>query len=678
MPDHQQKTGLQVRLPESDFDYCNIASTPSVCSDPGTIDLLNHLDGFSVNPRIMVCFSTGIDVNTLSSGISILPVSRHGAPIAINQIFYAQTRKRNCAFAKPNQVLNQQSSYLLLVTDAVHDAGGKSVGPDPAYTACINNAPDDYCAGLSHALAQAHLKGHIVTASLFTTLSATTWLEQARQFVNGFHPLAVPAGLPFTFTLSDVRNITWSPQGSGLPPQPIPLAALSGVKSIAFGLYLSPNFLDPTNGTIAPTPTNTPIGGPVPTPTALLGYALVSFHVFLPATPRPTGGFPVVIYGHGLGDNQFGAPTFIAGTLAKHGFATLAMEIQGNGYGPGSTVQVTDNFGIPHTVSTPGRGIVLPGNSQIGPTDGCIAPGAVAIRDCGRQTAVDLFALVKTIQQTHGLGMNLDPKRIYYVGQSFGSNYGTLVQAVEPGISAAVLNGDGGTLVDVARLSITGRVLANAYLKSVNPLLLNSDQSQGRYFNDNYVFRDRPPLVNDITEAPAIQAAFEAADWLDISGDPLAYALHLKTSPLAGVPAKNTLFQFGYGDLEMPNPTESAVIRAANAQSSSWFLHFDEALASHPELLAVESVQAPFPILPHRVLSNETIFDTLPSGELAYPAETSLALAEQEQVAAYFASNGKHNANPNRFLTGTFQPSSNLFEAPTTLPESPNFLILFP
>ena len=61
---------------------------------------------------------------------------------------------------------------------------------------------------------------------------------------------------------------------------------------------------------------------------------------------------------------------------------------------------------------------------------------------CARQTAVDLFTLVHAIQSTQGLGLNLDPSRIYYAGQSFGSFYGTLFEAVEPNVSAAVLNAD--------------------------------------------------------------------------------------------------------------------------------------------------------------------------------------------------------------------------------------------
>ncbi len=201
------------------------------------------------------------------------------------------------------------------------------------------------------------------------------------------------------------------------------------------------------------------------------------FMYFFP--PRPlgpanqgNGKIPVVIYGHGLGDSQFGAPTYIASTFAKNGFATLAFEVTGHGFGAGSTVTVTLNNGSSFSEPTPGRGIQL-STTGIGPTDGCIVPGPFGIRDCGRQTAVDLFALVHAIRSTNGLGLNLDPNRIYYVGQSLGSIAGTLFMAVEPTVNAAVLNGAGGTEVDIARLAITARPLGLAYLASVDPLLFN-------------------------------------------------------------------------------------------------------------------------------------------------------------------------------------------------------------
>jgi hypothetical protein len=118
----------------------------------------------------------------------------------------------------------------------------------------------------------------------------------------------------------------------------------------------------------------------------------------------------------------------------------------------------------------------------------------------------------------------------------------------------------------------------------------------------------------------AIQAAFEAADWLGMLGDPLSYAPHLQSAlRLANVPVKSTLFQVGQGDLEVPNPTEFAVVSAAGAQSSAWFFLFGQAVADgHPELLGVTTPDvAPLPILPHRILANPTV---LPGG---VPSELS-------------------------------------------------------
>jgi hypothetical protein len=681
--DQGQKTGLRINLPSSS-ENCDPASSPSVCSN---VTLLNQLDGFSVNPRVMVCFSAAVDTTTLRDNISIVPVygdaghANPGPAVKLNQLIFDPAS--NCAFAKPNQVLNQQSRYLLIVMNSLKDNSGTQVKADAAFENCLKST-DPYCqqlqGALDHMPPSLVYRANIVAASLFTTMSATTWLEQARQFViSNQPPVVLPAGTPTSFQLSKVKSISWLPAQSGLPPQDIPVSALSGVGQITFGFFLSPNFLDPLNGIIPNTPTQTAVTSPIPIPGVPAGtpagYVPVSFHVFLPAGAPPPGGFPLVIYGHGLGDDQFGAPTFMASTLAKNGFATLAIEITGHGYGAASTVQLTDTNNTIHTVLTPGRGILLPGSEYIGMTDGCIVPGPIAVRDCGRQTAVDLFALIATLHETHGLGLPLSSKILYYVGQSLGSTYGTLLHAVEPSVAAAVFNGDGGTSVDTARLSISGRPLGISYLATLGLLNVPPAAPEAYFhdqFNDNYVFRDNPPVVNNVPGAMPEQAAFEAAEWLGMVGDPLSFAGHLKTAPLAGVPPKPTLFQFGFGDLEVPNSGESRVVLAADARSSSWFFRLDLAALKygHTELLGVEMPGVPFPILPHRILSNPTIFDV--------PAETSIALAEQQQTAAFFASGGQSNPDANLFVTAPFSPSQNLFQLSGPLPEQLNFLQVAP
>ena len=675
--DTAQKTGVRVNLPSA-------CGTPAVSACVNT-KLLNQLDGFSVNPRVSVCFSDAINPGTLNDAIQFIAADGSGTTVKANQAIYDPTAK--CAYAKPDRVLAEDTRYLMLVSEPLNDTAGQKVQAAQGFADCLNGkTPGNYCAALSGALGQTGRNvsgsGKLLSASLFTTMSATDWLQKARRVADASPAVVLPAGSVSSFDLADITSLTYMPQddtGTN-PAMAIPISALEGVGNIVFGLYLSPNFLDPSGiipGSIAASPTNQPIVGPVALPgldpPLPAGYVPVSFHVFLPSGKNPQAGWPVAIYGHGLGDNQFGAPTYIASTLAQKGIATIAIEIPGHGFGPLSHVEVVDTAKARYIVQTPGRGLPLSAGGTYGPTDGCILSGPLAVRDCGRQTAVDLFALVHTIQMTQGLGLDLDPAQISYVGQSFGGTYGTMFHAVEPAVGRAVLNVAGGTSSDVSRLAVTARPLAAYYLGTNNPPLLNvpppnnapSEAYFHDMFNDNYVLRDMPVVVNDIPGAMPIQAAFEVVDWLGMLGDPLAFAPHLKSFPLPGVSPKSTLFQFGFGDLEVPNPTESAVVRAADGLNTTWFFRFDLAANSHPELLTVAFPDNPkLPVLPHRYLSNPTIFSV--------PAEQSIALAAQMQVAAFFKGQGIRNPNP--FLSAPFSPSSKLFEIPAALPEKLNFL----
>jgi hypothetical protein len=658
-----QKTGLQVNLP-----------LPAGCPMSPTTPCVNtleenQLDGFSVNPRITICFSGPVNPATLQGGITISPVASPSSIIKINQILFDPAG--NCAYAKPDQVLNQQTEYLLAITSDVTDAGGKRLVADKDFSTCAKKGGSSYCEALSEAIGQFNSKTNgnpledVIGASLFTTMSATTWLEKARGQVNsGLIPDPVlPAGFVSSFNLASVQSITWMPQSgvSGVNyNQTLPLNVLGGVEKIAFGLFLSPIYLNlsgPQAGTISTTPTNLP--------NALPNLVIpVSFHVFLPpASKMPEDGFPVIIYGHGLGDNQFGAPTFVASQWAQKGFATLAMEITGHGYGSFGTTQVKTSSGN-YTVMTPGRGIQFSPAAPIGPSDGCILPTAIATRDCSRQTAVDLMALIRTMRDSHGLNLNLDSSRIYYVGQSFGSFYGTLLEAVEPNVTMGTLNAGGGTQADVARLSPIARQLGAVYLASFAPPLNNVPPAPSQTyfhdsFNDEYVYRGQG-ITDNVPGALAIQAALEAPDWLGMLGDPLSYAGHLQTAPLSGVPAKKILVQFGLGDLEVPNPTESALVRAGGLQASTWVLRTDIMATVDPVPLGILDPTGTYPIYPHRFLSNPTIFSE--------PTEQAIALAAQSQIADFYSSGTI--PNPNTYLPSNLQ----VFQNANPLPDLLNFL----
>lgn len=662
VPDSTQLTGVRVNLPASE-DTCDLMSAAVVCSNQ---QLLNTLDGFSENPRLMVCFSGPVNPETLRFGIFVLELSAQGrATFAslmeaqpINQVLYDPVS--NCAFGKPNNVLAQDTTYALITTAAILDANGNSVEAAPEFRACLRGG-SAYCDSLQSALMGFGLPWWplpMTGASVFTTMSATAWAQAAHAVADATPPSVTPAGTLSIFNISDLKSLVWNtPQSASPTTQTIPLNVLSGVGEIAFGLYDSPIFLDPQTGTITFGPSKNPLASqPVTEP--------VSFHVLLPATAPPANGYPVLLWGHGLSDNQFGASTYLASTFAKNGFAVLAIEVTGQGYGSDSTVTVTTNGGQVYTEATPGRGVLLHGNTTIGPEDGCVVIGSpVGTRDCNLQTVVDLSAMVNAIRSTGVLGLPLDPNRIYYGGQSEGSIFGTVFNAVEPHVKAAVFSAGGGTSVDIARLALTARPLGLAYAEPrglYNVELLGAPPEP--YFNDpmndNYVFRDEPPVVNEVIGAPAVQAGFESADWLQMLGDPLSFGSHLKLDPLPGITPKPVLFLYSMGDLEVPNPTNSALIRAAGLESTSWYLLSDRAFAIAQKDGYTDLYN------PHTLFSYPTMFE--------YPDQESIGLAEQQQAAEFLASGGKENPNPNPLLTGPYK-GIQLFVIPPSLPERLNY-----
>src|SRR6267142_6497088 len=119
--DHDQNTGVRVKLPKPDC-----AVRPSDCAD---LDVINTLDGFNLQPRLSIPFSGPIDVSTVSSStVFLLRLGHHGHrgdPVGINQIVWDPAT--NTLHAESDELLDQHTRYLLVVTDGVRDADGDRV-----------------------------------------------------------------------------------------------------------------------------------------------------------------------------------------------------------------------------------------------------------------------------------------------------------------------------------------------------------------------------------------------------------------------------------------------------------------------------------------------------------------------------------------------------------------------
>jgi uncharacterized protein (TIGR03437 family) len=649
VPDAAQKTGLRVNLPLPD---CAVQRT--TCE---TYRLLNELDGFNLHPRIVVRFSGPVDTNTLQRGIRILWLENVNAEekglrpaghiSGIERAIFDPAT--NTLYAKPDEPMDQHRRYVILVTDAVRDALGSPVVADPAFRNCIGAVPNDYCTQLAQAQATTSpLPGQIVSASVFTTLSATSWLERARMAGQTTPPdvkRGVSVNLGTTAAATLRQQTTTNPAGFEDATVPVPALVTAGADRVTFGAYTSPDFLD-TRHTIPTAPTAAPLAAPGST-------TEITFHAFTPSGSAPASGYPVIVFGHGLGDSAFGAPTLVAGSFARSGFATLVINAVGHGSGPQTELVLTSLSGQRTTVAVPGRGVDTNNDGRIASREGCmLTASGIAVRDCLRQTAVDLMQLVRAIRtgiDLDGDGTpDLDPGRIYFAGQSLGALYGTLFTAVEPDVRAAAFNVGGGTVADIGAVSDQFKPLARDILAMHVPPVLNA----GNDFNANPVLRNQPVRVNDVPGAIEVQNYLELLEWLQATGDPISYAPHLRLSPLLGVPEKRSLFQIARGDRTIPNPANANLIRKAGGEGMTVMYRHDVARANSAGLSEN----------PHAFLVD---FRSIHG--------TAVARAAQDQIVGFFAADGNTIPDANSTALSLLFLGNNVFERPAAPPEDLGF-----
>ena len=202
--------------------------------------------------------------------------------------------------------------------------------------------------------------------------------------------------------------------------------------------------------------TGYPAGGAIPGPwsnpvTPLkLGDAALQVRIFVPDGTMPTGGWPVTVFGHGLGSNRI-TSYLIASQLARAGFATVAIDFVGHG---ARAVRVS-NVAAAGCADGTGR----PNPSQ---DPQCYAPflstNLATTRDNIRQTVLDLQTVIQSVKLCTAATscaanatdfLQANPAKIGYMGISLGGIIGAVVTAVSSDVKAAVLNVPGAGLVDI-------------------------------------------------------------------------------------------------------------------------------------------------------------------------------------------------------------------------------------
>lgn len=472
---------------------------------------LANLDGYALEPQLKIQFSGPVRLDTLRDGIYIeYGTVRHrdgfatypdGHRTPINQV--AWDPRTNTAYAKPDEQLEHDRDYTLVVSERVLGSNGQPVQP---------------------------------SRTSFHTMNVVRSLR------------AVDLGRAGTFKVHASRVID--------------LASFRGIK-IQF---------DIGNALI-----DTPFPGDLATVLALGLRRLVFFeftspsgevihgNAWLPERAAPAAGYPVVLAGHGLGDQRLAGPAFFASALVTNS-AVLSINAVGHGFGPRSRVLLERPDGSTLEIPIPGRGRDVDNTGQIDPFDGCVlvAPGAPAfIRDCLRTTALDYRKLIREIEggiDFDGDGRrDLDANRIQYLGQSLGAMYGSILMGLEGNLQGGVLNVGGGSAIETARYSPTLRTVLALYFTLTHPEVLSGflqlpDPLLGRY--------QEVRVLSDARSGPYLEY-LDRIQMLESDGAPASFGPFLKQATLYGNGIKRVMFQYAVGDQTVPNPSNGQLIRGA-------------------------------------------------------------------------------------------------------------------
>lgn len=202
--------------------------------------------------------------------------------------------------------------------------------------------------------------------------------------------------------------------------------------------------------------------------------------ITVPKSARPTNGWPVVIFQHGITGNRT-QMLAIGPTLASAGFVTVAIDLPLHGVlGPLSPTNPfyqsgsERHFELDVATNPSGSCLSAPaGDGQTDPSGTCFINLASLItsRDNLRQAAADLIHLVKSLQaidetnldlDANGATDDIDETQIHFAGISLGSIVGTTMLGVNTDVQAASISVPGGGLGKLLDASATfGPVIAS-------------------------------------------------------------------------------------------------------------------------------------------------------------------------------------------------------------------------
>lgn len=259
--------------------------------------------------------------------------------------------------------------------------------------------------------------------------------------------------------------------------------------------------------------------------------------ITVPKTAKPAGGWPVVIFQHGITGNR-AQMIPLGATLAGAGFVTVSIDLPLHGISSTDTFAAFRQAGNERTfdldISAGSSCLSAPsGDGTTDPSGTCFINLASlpTSRDNLRQAVSDLINVAKSLPSLDldGGGADIDSTKIYFAGISLGSIVGTTFLAVNSDVKAAALSVPGG---GVSRLLDAS--------KSFGPIIAAG--LSGAAFSGAGLSGPNAPFEGTDTYETFIRFAQHLVD----PGDPINYA----TAANAG---HSLLMHEVIGDTVVPN-----------------------------------------------------------------------------------------------------------------------------
>jgi hypothetical protein len=349
--------------------------------------------------------------------------------------------------------------------------------------------------------------------------------------------------------------------------------------------------------------------------------------VAMPTGAPPAGGWPAVIFAHGLGGSRFHSLR-VSQTFLDKGHAVISCDAVGHGYGPRSRTVLVDSFSSVD-VATPGRGVDTDHDGTIGRSEGFAPSGTAAERlrtgysAAIMQSASDqlllIAALARGLDVDHDGSLDLSPGVAGVFAESAGGFYTTVARGAAGRYPPVVLAVTGSSPIDFQRTSYAERPAMLQALASRRPAIAvpNQDLDRGTPVV-------RAPRITVISRGDSdVAEVLSRLGWLQRAASPDLWATAAPTP---------VLMQIARGDPSLDNRLSAQLAIAGGWAKAVSIWRFD-----------LVSGRKPRSRVPANVLAQ---IHTRTGGALI-DAHHLIDLADaQDQAATFLASSGQEVRDP--------------------------------